>query len=133
MSGNLLSIPDIIGSDPLGHLLRRLRLSPLRFAMIFFLAGVVYVGGLAAASGYLLPRPGSSPVSPTFSISSTSSSSFRLWLSIISGNRQPSRGSMMPSVTLLRKKWRPRCGLRLGEPMLTRAGGRPGYFSRYSA
>ena len=58
MSGNLLSIPDIIGSDPLGHLLRRLRLSPLRFAMIFFLAGVVYVGGLAAASGYLLPRPG---------------------------------------------------------------------------
>ena len=58
MSANPLSISDIIGSDPLAYLLQRLRLSPLQFAMIFFLAGVGYVGGLASAFGYLWLRQG---------------------------------------------------------------------------
>ena len=56
MSTDLPSIPDIFGSDPLARLLWRLRLSPWRLALIFFLAGAGYMGGLAAAFGYLLPR-----------------------------------------------------------------------------
>ncbi len=55
LSTDVLSIPDIMGSDPLAHLFWRLRISPARLALIFFLAGVGYLFGLSAAFGYLWP------------------------------------------------------------------------------
>jgi hypothetical protein len=58
MSVEALSVADIIGGDPLGRLAERAQLRPIRLAQIFFLAGAAYLGGLAAAFGYLLPRSG---------------------------------------------------------------------------
>jgi hypothetical protein len=57
LSTDLLSIPDMMGSDPLARLLWRLRLSPTQLAGLFFFAGAGYLFGLAAAFGYLWPSP----------------------------------------------------------------------------
>ncbi len=49
----------IYGSDPIVKVLvKRWRLRPLSLALITFLSGGFYMGGLAAVFGYLLPRPG---------------------------------------------------------------------------
>ena len=49
----------IYGSDPFGKVLvKRWQMRPLSMALIAFLLGGCYMGGLAAVFGYFLPRPG---------------------------------------------------------------------------